>query len=124
MLIRESSSRRIELRPLSAAATSSMIARRYALDPGNHTRLVDWLSSRAEGNPFFLEELLHELEYRQLHREQSGSWTLVELRSIGVPSLLRQVIDARLERLGDRTVELLASARSSVSTCRSIFGQR
>ncbi len=107
-LIRESSARRIDVHPLSPEATSSLIAKRYALDPANHTRLLDWLSARAEGNPFFLEELLHELEYRQFRQEQSGSWTLVELRSIGVPSLLRQVIDARLEHLGDRTVELLA----------------
>ena len=43
MLIRESSSRRIELRPLSAAATSSMIARRYCArswEPHSVSRLV------------------------------------------------------------------------------------
>ncbi len=107
LLIRESSSRRIDLHPLSPEATSSLIARRYALNPANHTRLVEWLNARAEGNPFYLEELLHAIEFQQLRPLQSGSWTLDDLRSVLVPSMLRQIIDSRLAQLGDHAVELL-----------------
>ena len=80
---------------------------RYRLGQADQLRLAGWLTVRAEGNPFFLEELLHALENQQLRQDSGGSWTLDELRSMQVPPMLRQVIDGRLARLGDRAVELL-----------------
>jgi DNA-binding CsgD family transcriptional regulator len=106
-LLRESSPRRIEVQPLSPQATSALIAIRYALKPADHARLIAWLSHRAEGNPFFLQEFLHALEHQQLHQEHGGGWTLDDLQTVRVPTMLRQVIDARLARLGDRAIELL-----------------
>ncbi len=107
LLIRESATQRVDVQPLSPEATSALIAIRYPLDAANHARLVGWLTDRAEGNPFFLEELLHALEHQQLRQDQTVSWVLDDLRAVLVPPLLRQVIDARLARLEDDAVELL-----------------
>ncbi len=107
LLVRESATKRVDVQPLSPEATSALISIRYTLDSANHTRLVDWLSARAEGNPFFLEELLHALEHQQLRQDQIGSWVLDDLRAVPVPPMLRQVIDTRLTSVGHDAVELL-----------------
>ena len=85
LLVRESSAQRIDLHSLSPAAIASLISSRYALDRVDHARLVEWLSARAEGNPFFVEELLHALEDQQLRQAEDGSWTIDDLRSVRIP---------------------------------------
>ena len=50
---------------------------------------------RAEGNAFFLGELLRTLEDEAALRRRRG-WALGDLAAVQVPALLRQVIDGRL----------------------------
>src|SRR5439155_11089037 len=68
------------------------------------------LHGRAEGNPFYLGELLRTLEEERLLRPDDGGWTLDDLAHVPVPPLLRQVIDRRVARLGEDTQRLLAIA--------------
>ena len=62
LLVRESAARRVELRPLDAAAVRALAAARYPLAEGDAARLAAYLQARAEGNPFFVQELLQALE--------------------------------------------------------------
>ena len=109
VIVRESSPERIELRPLDRDAVDSIVSGRYELSPRDLARLVDYLMQRAEGNAFYTLELLRGLEQQDLLVETDGGWRLNEIDSLGVPRLLRQVIDARLERLEPEIREHLAA---------------
>ena len=95
-----------------------MRTRLYALSPtaiatradADIDRLIAYLQERAEGNPFFLGELLRTLEEGGMLRPTDGGWALGDLRQVRIPPLLRQVIDGRLARLGEEAQRLLAIA--------------
>ena len=109
-LVRESGARRIELRRLGESAVREMVAAGYGLPEADEGRLVSYLTDLTAGNAFFTIELLRTLEEELvLHREGEG-WVLEDPGGIRVPSLLRQVIEGRLERLGEETRGLLAVA--------------
>jgi DNA-binding CsgD family transcriptional regulator len=69
-----------------------------------------WRGGRAEGNPFFAGELLRTLEEKQALLLRATGWALGDLGEVGVPPLLRQVIDARVDRLGEPPRTLLPVA--------------
>jgi predicted ATPase/DNA-binding CsgD family transcriptional regulator len=109
-LVRESGARRIELRRLGESAVREMVAAGYGLPEADEGRLVSYLTDLTAGNAFFTIELLRTLEEELvLHRESEG-WVLEDPGGIRVPSLLRQVIEGRLERLGEETRGFLAVA--------------
>ena len=109
-LVRESGARRIELRRLGEEAVREMVAASYGLPEADEGRLVTYLTDLTAGNAFFTIELLRTLEEEHvLHREGEG-WVLEDPGGIRVPSLLRQIIEGRLERLGEGTRGLLTVA--------------
>jgi predicted ATPase/DNA-binding CsgD family transcriptional regulator len=109
-LVRESGARRIELRRLGDATIRELVADRYGLPDADEDRLVSYLADLTAGNAFFILELLQTLEEeRVLHREDAG-WVLEDPGGVRVPSLLRQVVEGRLEKLGEQTRKLLAVA--------------
>ncbi len=109
-LIREAFAVRIDLSPLSDDDVHTLIRQDYGLTEDDATRLTCFVQAHAEGNPFFVRELLRSLEGATLVHQQSDRWTLGELTHIEVPILLQQVIDARLRRLGDDHDHLLSIA--------------
>jgi DNA-binding CsgD family transcriptional regulator len=109
-LVRESGARRIELRRLGEGAVREMVAAGYGLPEAEEGRLVSYLTNLTAGNAFFTIELLRTLEDEHILHREGGSWVLEDPGGIRVPSLLRQIIDGRLERLGEETRELLAVA--------------
>jgi DNA-binding CsgD family transcriptional regulator/tetratricopeptide (TPR) repeat protein len=111
-LIRESGGLRIDLKRLTRDDLSTLVTTRYALPAPDEARLVSYLEEHSDGNPFFAIELLRALEDQErdgLWRSSDG-WVLAGLDTFVVPALVRQVIDARLERLGEATREPLAVA--------------
>ncbi len=108
LLVREAQPARIALAPLDDQAIRAFITARYALEDSDTERLLDWLMQRSEGNPFFLSELVRTLEEQQalVQRENDG-WQISDLGPIRVPTLIRHVIEGRLNRLSGRTRELL-----------------
>jgi predicted ATPase/DNA-binding CsgD family transcriptional regulator len=109
-LVRESGAHRIELRRLGERAVRELVADRYGLPDADENRLVTYLTDLTAGNAFFTLELMRTLEEELvLHREDDG-WVLEDPGGIRVPSLLRQIIEGRLERLGEETRGLLAVA--------------
>lgn len=109
-LIREGRAGRIDLRALRDEAVHELIATRYDVPDADISRLVVYLQERAEGNPFFLGELLRTLEDAGTLDQTTGGWTLAALAPVRVPTLVRQVIGERLDRIGTDARQLLAVA--------------
>jgi class 3 adenylate cyclase/tetratricopeptide (TPR) repeat protein len=66
---------------------------------------------RAEGNPFFVEELLGTLIDRQLLERQNGSWLLADLPSdFVVPDTVQAVVAARVDLLEPDEKQALQAA--------------
>jgi tetratricopeptide (TPR) repeat protein len=111
-LVREARAERLTVSRLGGEATRAFAHARYRLPAGDEARLADYLHARAEGNPFYLGELLRSLEEAGLLRRGpgEGGWTLGDLLEAGVPPLLRLIIGERVARLGTETGQLLAVA--------------
>jgi DNA-binding CsgD family transcriptional regulator len=109
-LVREAGASRIELRPLQEPALREIVRDRYELSDEAMGRLVDRLSHFAEGNPFYVREMLRDLEEERVLRPGERRWTLGNLDRTSVPSLVQQVLEARIDRLGEVTRDRLAVA--------------
>lgn len=111
LLVRESGGLRVDLAPLSETAQRALVEARYRLPPAERDALLDYLRQHAEGNPFFLTELLRTLEEEGVLRVAApGAWCLGDLAEAPVPELIRQVIGARVARLGEDASALLEVA--------------
>ena len=110
-LVREAGGVRLDLRPLGKAAQRALIAARYQLASVDRERLATYLRQHVDGNPFFLTELLRTLEEESLlTRNGSDQWHLGDLSQAPVPELVRQVIEARVLKLGDDVRDLVDMA--------------
>lgn len=105
---------RLDLRPLDTPALLALTRARYTLHEGDETRLVAYLTRRSEGNPFYIGELLRAGGGGTLVHAGSTR-TLGDLEHAAVPPLLRQVIDARVDRLGMATRDLILAAHQSAA---------
>jgi DNA-binding CsgD family transcriptional regulator/tetratricopeptide (TPR) repeat protein len=111
-LVQQAHGLRIDLKRLGRHDVRLFVSLQYGLDGPDADRLVAYLDQHAEGNPFFTMELLRALEEPEtcgLVRTGAG-WAVGELDRLVVPSLIRQVIDTRIARLGEETREPLAVA--------------
>jgi ATP/maltotriose-dependent transcriptional regulator MalT len=106
-LIRETSATRVELQRLSAADIKDLVSTQYSMSASDTRRMTDYLYSRAEGNPFFTLELLRDLIGREILHRDDEIWRLGDLVNMAVPTMVRQVIASRLQRLDDETRQLL-----------------
>ncbi|MGI8856208.1 MAG: helix-turn-helix transcriptional regulator [Thermomicrobiales bacterium] len=110
LLVREAGAARLDLGRLSDTAVHALVGGRYRLSIEDEPRLVAYLQERAEGNALFVTEVLRTLEETGTLRETGGRWTLGETAHVAVPPLLRQVIEGRVDRLGEAAHHLLAVA--------------
>lgn len=110
LLVRETGAIRLDLRRLEFDHIRELVAARYRLSKDDETRLVRYLSDRAERNPLYIVELLRTLEDERLLQPEGDAWALGDLSQARVPLLLRQVIEARLLRLGAMAHTLLSVA--------------
>ena len=109
-MVRESGARRIELRRLGERAVREMVGTRHRMPEPDKRRLVSYLTDLAEGNAFFTIELLRTLEEERVLRPDNEGWSFEDPGGVRLPTLLRQVIEGRLERLGEETRALLSAA--------------
>ncbi|MDQ2984540.1 MAG: AAA family ATPase [Actinomycetota bacterium] len=99
----------IELEPLSAEDSLRMLAELMA--GGLPPELGHVVVERAEGNPFFVEELLGMLIDRSLLARVDGRWALEELPDdFSVPDSVQAVLAARIDLLAPAEKEALQAA--------------
>ncbi len=108
-LARESRALHLDLYRWEAADVRALVDR-YGFPDADRERLVAHLFKRAEGNPFFTEEILRTLEEGRMLRSGPDGWTVGDLARAHVPPLVRQVIEGRLARLNSAARLLLAVA--------------
>lgn len=109
-LVREADGLCLHLKRLDTEAFQTLVGARYRLPVVDAGRLVAYLDRHADGNPFFAVELLRALEEDGLLRPGDDRSSLGDLARIIVPTLLRQVIDSRIARLGEDTRQPLEIA--------------
>ena len=91
--------RRVELVPLDAGLSRKLageLLRRLVSVP---TELREMIAVRAEGNPFYMEELVKMLVDRRAIETSTPAWTLNPLLATEVPATLTGVLQARLDSL-------------------------
>ncbi len=108
MLVRESRAVRLKLNRFDRIDTGDLIHKRYALENDDHERLLAYLQQRAEGNPFFIDELLRSLEDESILNLNQDRWMLGDLSRAPLPSLVRQVVESRMRKLSDDTRRMMA----------------
>lgn len=93
--------RRIDLQPLTKAEMRKMLAGLLGNLESIPERLKDLVAEEAEGNPFYIEELVRMLvQDRVLLKEERG-WRVAEdrLASAKIPTTLVGILQARLDSL-------------------------
>ncbi len=100
-----------KLGPLGQAEVEDLVHQMFGVDK-NVTRhfsamLYDW----TRGNPFFVEETLKSLVESGALSQTEGRWTGWEMETVQLPSTIRDVVKARVDRLSlkSRTLANLAA---------------
>jgi class 3 adenylate cyclase len=99
----------LTLEPLSTAESEQMLDE--LLDSTLPARLRDVVVERAEGNPFFVEELIGTLIDCDLLARSNGAWMLHDLPpDFEVPDSVQAVLAARIDLLGPAEKAALQAA--------------
>jgi class 3 adenylate cyclase len=74
--------------------------------------LAGQIATETGGNPFFVGEILRGLSESGalVFDEDSGRWSIDSSAAIALPESVREVIERRVERLGDEALEVLTQA--------------
>ena len=100
----------ISLEPLQAEQTDLMLANLLGMKDMPKS-IRDLIVEKAQGNPFFVEELIRSLiETKQVVRENSHWKAVSETAQISLPNTLRGVLSARIDRLPETSKHVLQNA--------------
>ena len=74
--------------------------------------LAGQIATETDGNPFFVGEILRGLSESGafVFDEDSGRWSIDRSAAIALPESVREVIERRVERLGEEALEVLTQA--------------
>lgn len=97
--------RQLELDGLSESESSRLVGLRGGRPPSAEFSRA--LYAQTEGNPFFIEEIVRHLTDSGIEADTAGA---PELREIGLPDDVREVIARRLNRLSEDAVETVRVA--------------
>lgn len=109
-LVREAPVERVMLRRLGAEAVHLLTADRFHLPEQQQAALVAYLQRYAEGNPFFTDELLRALAHDSVLQHVDGGWVLGDPFPAQLPTIVKQVIHARVAELDDDAQRMLQIA--------------
>ena len=102
--------REIELRDLSPSETQDMIESLLKTSD-IPSELKTFVSERAEGNPFYLEELINSLVESGNLSPHGNGWRLSKpISDLSIPSTIQGVISARVDRLENKVKRILQEA--------------
>ncbi|MFZ1178323.1 MAG: AAA family ATPase, partial [Mycobacterium sp.] len=89
----------ISLAPLRDSETATLLGELLGTDP-SVAAIADLITARAAGNPFFAQEMVHELAERGTLQGERGRYTCrIDVAEINVPATLQAAIAARIDRL-------------------------
>src|SRR5262245_8798766 len=109
-LMQRSHYRQINIRPLSPVHAAVLIHDHFGSDT-SLALLGRNVIERAQGNPFFLEELVNALVERGDFEGERGSYRLKGgIDTIPLPSTVQAVIAARIDRLEENAKRVLETA--------------
>ncbi len=108
---RERLAQEIALGPLTRDEISAMVQAIFGLDQPIRSDFLDRVVPLAEGNPFFLEEILRSLIEAGDIFDAGGAWERRPASDLHVPRTVRDAVERRMERLTPdaRNVLLLAA---------------
>ncbi|HUS16947.1 MAG TPA: AAA family ATPase [Chloroflexia bacterium] len=105
--------RTYSLAPLTTEQSHTLIAQLLGsaqLSPALEA-LVGLIQEKAEGNPFYLEEVLHGLVDQGVLARDGAGWTVTRaVAEIEIPNSLHGVLQARIDRLPDQARRVLQLA--------------
>ena len=100
----------IDLAPLQVDQTETLLTNLLGVK-GLPKPIRDLIVEKAEGNPFFVEEIIRSLiETKQIIRENSHWKTTGDSAKISLPNTLRGVLSARIDRLPETSKHVLQNA--------------
>ncbi len=102
---RETTIQEIALEPLGSAPTKQLLKSFIGELPSNE--LIRYIKAEAGGNPFFIEELTHELYSRDHLRLRSDKWYFNEPVTEIIPKSIQDIIIRKYERLEEKHQEIL-----------------
>jgi class 3 adenylate cyclase/tetratricopeptide (TPR) repeat protein len=102
--------REVALAPLGQGDTKEMLRDLAGEDP-SLDGLAELIHERAQGNPFFVEEIVRELAEAGYLEGERGAYRLARpVEDAGVPATVQAILAARIDRLGPDAKELLQVA--------------
>jgi tetratricopeptide (TPR) repeat protein len=100
----------INLSPLGESSSQELVENLLHID-GLPRKARNLILAKAEGNPFFMEEVIRSMLDMGLIVRQNGHWRATrEIENIAVPDTLASVITTRLDRLEDEARQVLQTA--------------
>lgn len=105
-LIRERLCEQVDLAGLTAEETGALIGGMAGVQPPAH--VAESLQVRTAGNPFFIEEVVHDLQLAGRDISSGADWNA----GAAVPGSIREVLAGRLDRLSEpalRTLQVAAA---------------
>ena len=101
---------RVGLDRLDDSASGAMVRELLSVEK-LPPKLMALISRKAEGNPFFVEEIIRALIERGALQREGGTWVTTPLmETITVPDTLQGLIMARIDRLPDETRDVVQHA--------------
>ena len=100
----------IRLEPLNTDSCRQLIEN-LVKSPGMPKKVMQMILQRADGNPFFIEEVLHSLVDQNLIEIRNGEIHFAEsIDHVVIPETIQDVLMARLDRFDEETRSLLKLA--------------
>jgi class 3 adenylate cyclase len=100
----------IALAPLGDSAIAALLGELLGADP-SVGELASIIAERADGNPFFAEEMVRELVQRGVLRGGRGGYCCdTDIADVSVPATVQAAIEARIDRLTTSAKQTLNAA--------------
>jgi len=100
----------ISLAPLNDSEAAALLGELLGADP-SLAAIAGLIAGRAGGNPFFAQEMVHELAERGVLEGERGRYTCsTDVSDISVPATLQAAIAARIDRLDPAAKQTINAA--------------
>ncbi|MGD0663449.1 MAG: adenylate/guanylate cyclase domain-containing protein, partial [Syntrophorhabdales bacterium] len=100
----------IRLSPLSPTECTDLMNNLLSIED-LPSRVRQVILQKADGNPFFLEEIMRTLIDREAVRPENGRWKVTsQIETITIPDTVQGVIMARIDRLDEEVKQVLKTA--------------